>query len=243
MTAVIGIILAVVVVALVIAALWMVKNKPQKPRPGDDKPREHVEYTVRDVLQNQAGRFDFENENPAYLAMTPEEYEVFTRQFEDVLGSMGDGFYAAAYTKLEGFLDRVSKADRETLAKGLVICMRAMCREKRPQGVLELYDKLSASGPGIQLIEATGRAGELSEAFMESLEAESRDITWSKSSAQKRIELLRHDHPLIKALLEQHFDRLLKELNHMGDDITGNKWEPRERFNQCMNDLSDLTRS
>ena len=242
MTATIGIVLAVVIVVLVAGALWFIKNRPQKSRPGDDDSREPVEYTVRDILHTRSAPMDFENENPAYLAMTPEEYEILSRQLETVLTSVGEGYYSIAYTKLEGFLDRVSRADRETLAKGLVVCVRAMCREKRPQGVLDLYDKLSASGPGIRLVEVCGRTPEISEAFMESLEAESRDITWGKSSARKRIELLRQDHPLIKALLEQYFDRLLGDLNHIGNDLAGDKWKPGERFSQCMNELDSLTR-
>lgn len=231
------IILAIIVLVLG-GALWVLKTRPAgSTRPGDDQNREHVQYTMQDMLKTRPEPIDFDKENPAYLAMTPEEYEAFSRQFTETITSIGEGYHAAAYHKLEGFIDKASKADRETIAKGLALCIRAMCMDKRPAAVLELYDKLKAEGPGIELIHAAGLDPELSEILMAALERESRDFTWTQASAAKRCAFFKQKHPLMEGLMHDCRSRVVHELNYTGRDAYRGRWQDCEETGPALRAL------
>lgn len=135
--------------------------------------------------------------------------------------------YKAALDRIEKFLPEAIPLDHEVLSSDISVCFEGLCDEKKPQAVLDFFNKLCAEGQALPFAIKHGQMEDLADAFTRNLGNYPEIKT--KAALKKAIDFVMQDHPLLNELRESGGIDLQDFLDDAATEVFGDDvWKHRE---------------
>lgn len=170
--------------------------------------------------------------------MSAKEFDAYHEWFDDKLDDMiSDEKYGAALKRIEKMLPMAPLMDHDMLAEHIASCFEGLCDKKKPQAVLDFYDKCSVEGQTIPFAVKHGQMEQMVRAFTFSLN-DYPDIE-TKSALKKAVAFVLQNHPLMAAARETAEIDILGFLEDAAENVFDEQWQ-RNQSDDLPGILADI---